>query len=219
MCNTTNKPITKTNKEHSAIRIFLMYLWRSIAAGVMIALAGYVYLNCENKYVGALLFSIGLITICYYSLNLYTSIVGYICNQSNLTKFLGRLLVAIIGNAIGCFIVAGMPISDVAINSLQIINNKTDVFSAFTNSFLCGMMIFIAVDIYKTKHSIIGILFCIPCFILSGMEHSVANMYYFFLAPSIKHLLFIGIYIIGNGIGSIFANVVLTAHTRLVNKR
>lgn len=218
MMNDTSN-ITKTNKEHSAMRNFLLYLWRSIAAGVMIGLAGYVYLSCENKYIGALLFSIGLITICYYSLNLYTGIVGYIFNQSNRTKFLNRLLVTIIGNAIGCFIISMMSISDIAINSLQIINNKANIFSAFTKSFLCGIMIFIAVDIYKVKHSIIGILFCIPCFILSGMEHSIANIYYFFLAPSIKHLLFIGIYIIGNGIGSIFANIVLTAHTRLVNKR
>ena len=218
MMNDTSN-ITKTNKEHSAMRNFLLYLWRSIAAGVMIGLAGYIYLNCENKYVGALLFSIGLITICYYSLNLYTGIVGYIWNQSNRINFLGRLLVVIIGNAIGCFIVASMSISDMAINSLQIINNKTDIFSAFTNSFLCGIMIFIAVDIYKTKRSIIGILFCIPCFILSGMEHSVANMYYFFLAPSIKHLLFIGMYVIGNGLGSIFANVLLTVHTQLISKR
>ena len=42
---------------------------KSFLAGVAIALGGYVYLSCENKYVGAFLFSVGLLTVLYFGLN------------------------------------------------------------------------------------------------------------------------------------------------------
>ena len=61
-----------------------------------------------------------------------------------------------------------------------------------------------AVEIYKKKQSVIGILFCVPVFILSGFEHSIADIYYFTTTNiiNLNSFIFILIVIIGNAIGA-----------------
>lgn len=200
----------KINKNY--IINFLSVFIPAITAGILIGLVSYIYLKCENKYVGTILFSIGLITICYYHLNLYTGMIGYLFEDFYVNY--KKNIICLIGNVIGTWVMALVPLSEKVQCSLNnIILNKT--FSqAFYNSLLCGVLIFIAVNIYKRRKSIIGILFCVPCFLLSGMEHSIANMYYFFHEPSIKYFLLIVIYIIGNGIGAIVINFLLNYHLR-----
>ena len=63
---------------------------------------------------------------------------------------------------------------------------------------------FAAVNIYKEHKSLIGIIFCIPTFILCGFEHSIADSFYFFSASQITLpiVIFILITIIGNAIGA-----------------
>ena len=38
--------------------------WTGIASGMMVGIGGTVYLSCENKVVGAVLFSVALLVIC-----------------------------------------------------------------------------------------------------------------------------------------------------------
>ena len=47
------------------------YLIKGIYAGVMIGIGGIAYLSITNKIIGAFIFSIGLISICIYNMNLY----------------------------------------------------------------------------------------------------------------------------------------------------
>ena len=49
-------------------------------------------------------------------------------------------------------------------------------------------------------------VFCIPVFILSGFEHSIANMFYFAAAGSLSLnvILYILTVILGNSVGGIF---------------
>ncbi|MBQ2175260.1 MAG: formate/nitrite transporter family protein, partial [Alphaproteobacteria bacterium] len=58
-------------------------------------------------------------------------------------------------------------------------------------------------SIYRDKQTVTGILFCIPVFILSGFEHSVADIFYFAASGivSLKAFCFICIVILGNSIG------------------
>lgn len=184
-------------------------LIKSIGAGTMIGISGYTYLCCNNKYIGALLFCIGLITICTYNLNLYTGKVGYIIISHNKYDYLLKLIMIIICNAIGCWLISIAPLPDSILYSLQMSITNKDIATSFPKSLLCGVLMFIAVDTYKQRNSIVGIIFCVTAFIISGMEHSIANMYYFFLIPSIKYLVLIFIYIVGNGIGSIIASLIL----------
>ena len=66
-----------------------------------------------------------------------------------------------------------------------------------------------AVQSYRAKNTCLGILLCIPAFILSGFEHSIADMFYFALAAigglgGLRVLWFLLLVIAGNSLGGCF---------------
>ena len=196
---------------------YFSYLIRGIFAGLMIGIGGTIYLSMDNKIIGSFLFSIGLLMICMYNMNLYTGKIGYVV--VNKKSYLMELLLTLIGNFIGTYIVAiGMlnsrfsSISDKAkvICDMKLNDN---LISILILSCLCGMLMYIAVNNYK-KHSTsigkyMGIFMCVMVFILSGFEHSVANMFYFSVAGMLSWntLLYILIMVIGNSIGAIIISL------------
>lgn len=192
---------------------YVDYLIKSIFAGIMIGIAGTVYLRVDNNIVGSFLFSIGLLVICMYGMNLYTGKVGYIL--INKVNYIYELLITIAGNFIGTFLVAKLVLltrfKDVSDKALEIVNLKLNdnLLSIFILSILCGVLMYIAVNNYKKINNEIGkyscIFMCVMVFILCGFEHSVANMYYISVANllSLKSLLYILIMILGNSVGSI----------------
>lgn len=192
---------------------YVDYLIKSIFAGIMIGIAGTVYLRVDNNIVGSFLFSIGLLVICMYGMNLYTGKIGYIFINS--FNYIYELLITIAGNFIGTFLVAKLVLltrfKDVSDKALEIVNLKLNdnLFSIFILSILCGVLMYIAVNNYKKINNEIGkyscIFMCVMVFILCGFEHSVANMYYISVANllSLKSLLYILIMILGNSVGSI----------------
>lgn len=192
---------------------YVDYLIKSIFAGIMIGIAGTVYLRVDNNIVGSFLFSIGLLVICMYGMNLYTGKVGYIL--INKVNYIYELLITIAGNFIGTFLVAKLVLltrfKDVSDKALEIVNLKLNdnLLSIFILSILCGVLMYVAVNNYKKINNEIGkyscIFMCVMVFILCGFEHSVANMYYISVANllSLKSLLYILIMILGNSVGSI----------------
>ena len=70
----------------------------------------------------------------------------------------------------------------------------------------CGILMYAAVWIYREKKTALGILFCIPVFILSGFEHSIADMFYFALAGLFnpRAFVFILLVVLGNSLGGLF---------------
>ena len=192
---------------------YVDYLIKSIFAGIMIGIAGTVYLRVDNNIVGSFLFSIGLLVICMYGMNLYTGKIGYIFINS--FNYIYELLITIAGNFIGTFLVAKLVLltrfKDVSDKALEIVNLKLNdnLLSIFILSILCGVLMYIAVNNYKKINNEIGkyscIFMCVMVFILCGFEHSVANMYYISVANllSLKSLLYILIMILGNSVGSI----------------
>ena len=51
---------------------FIDYFIKGIFAGFLIAIGGTAFLAVSNNYIGAFLFSIGLLMICIYGMNLFT---------------------------------------------------------------------------------------------------------------------------------------------------
>ncbi len=49
-----------------------------ISAGILISIGGSVFLACDNKYVGAVMFSVALLCICLKGYSLYTGKIGFI---------------------------------------------------------------------------------------------------------------------------------------------
>ena len=75
----------------------------SICAGVLISIGGCVFLACENRYVGSVLFSVALLCICLKGYALYTGRVGYIIESHKKSDF-AALAVILIGNLITTFL-------------------------------------------------------------------------------------------------------------------
>ena len=180
---------------------YLNCLVRAILAGMMIGIGGCVYLGCEVKWVGAILFAVGLFTIFSFRLDLYTGKVGYIFDNDR--SYVPYLLVVILGNFIGCLILGLMMPLDAAVNLANAKLDNYEFLPVLFKGVLCGMLMFIAADCYKNTKSFIATFVCVPVFILAGFEHSIADMFYFCSAGafSVESLVFIITVLIGNAIG------------------
>ena len=150
---------------------------RGVLAGMMIAIGGYAFLGCENRVVGALLFTVGLITITLFGFDLYTGRVGYWLTQTSAERW--QTLFSLPCNAVAaCWQECSRrPAGEVlALCEARLAKSPTTLL---TDGFFCGVLIYICVEIYKTRGTVKGILICIPTFILCGFEHSVADLFYF----------------------------------------
>ena len=175
-------------------------------AGICVSIGGCIYLNIQNNIVAAIFFSIALLMVCYLQLHLYTGKVGFVINNHN-KKEVADLGLMLIGNIIGTVCMGLIPLNINAEKIETIINNKMglELPIVFKNAIMCGVLMYIAVYIYKHRNSIVGILFCIPTFILCGFEHVIADCYYFVAAREINldSLIFLCITLLGNTAGSI----------------
>ena len=155
----------------------------AVSAGIMIAVGGSVFLSCDNKYVGAVLFSVALLCICYLGYYLFTGKIGYLANDLS-KKNIINLTVGLAVNLVVTFLL-GYLISFAFPSLVQkaYIMCSEKLEQTFLNTFIravfCGVLMFTAVEIFREKKTPLGIIFCIPVFILCGFEHSIADMFYF----------------------------------------
>lgn len=193
-------------------KILLETLKKAITAGLMIGIGATVYLSCESKLAGAMLFSIGLFTICYFGLNLFTGKIGYVID----TKNNPNCIIIWLGNLIGCGVTALLIRTAkpaLAETAVKLVETKLsqNIFAVMILSVFCGMLMYIAVENYKNNATPIGkqigILLCVTVFILCGFEHSVANMFYCILGitadNALRSLLFILLVSVFNGVGAV----------------
>ena len=179
----------------------LKVLVSAILAGICIGIGCNIYLSCDNKYIGAALFSVGLITILTFGFNLYTGKVGYIVE--NKLSFAIDVLIILLGNIIGCILFGLAFQSNIAAEMCALKLSNSAMMTLY-KSIMCGILMFVAVDSYKVNQNFLLTFLCIPVFILSGYEHSIADIIYFTMGRvdfSIEYICFITIVIIGNAIG------------------
>lgn len=176
---------------------------KSVYAGFMIGIGGIVYLSVENKIIGSLLFSFGLLTIVTQGFYLYTGKIGFVKKCSELLD----MFFIIVGNFVGTFIAALMSnAAHLNINSIELASNKLNksITDVFFLSVFCGVMMFLAIDNFHKSKNVLFIIAPVMIFILSGFEHSVANMFYFNLAGhySLKTFGYLIVMLVGNGLGA-----------------
>lgn len=195
----------------------IITLIKATYAGIFIGIGGTAYLALDNKVIGSILFSIGLLTICIYNMNLYTGKIGYIIERKK--GYITELLITLIGNFIGASL-TGLIVRLTRYNNYidkakSLVETKLNdnLLSIFILSIFCGILMYIAVNNYKketnTLSKYILIFFSVVVFILSGFEHCIANIFYFAVSLSIntKVLLYLLIMIIGNSLGSIIISL------------
>ena len=189
-----------------------------ILAGTMISIGGTVFLSLygTNKIIGAVLFSVALLCICMQGYSLYTGKIGFILSNHS-KEDMSILWFGLLGNLIATVVfgvVLSYAIPSISVVAAEICKVKLTQgwFSAFVRAIFCGMLMYQAVSIFK-KHdkNLMGIILCIPVFILSGFEHSIANMFYFAAARSlsVEVIIYIITVILGNSLGGIFFELLL----------
>ena len=184
-------------------------------AGVMISLGGAVYLACENKIVGAIMFSVGLTVILIFSFLLFTGKTAYVFQ--NKPSYLLTLCLIWIGNIAGCMATGALiflskpALSETAVELCTKKLTQSPIQTIILGA-LCGILVYIAVDFFRSdddkKHYVKYLLVftCVPVFILCGFEHSVADMFYFaaskmlYSGSGIVYILWVSL---GNLIGAI----------------
>lgn len=184
----------------------------AVLAGMMIGMGGTVYLSQTNSVVGSFLFAVGLFTVVVFQLHLFTGKIGYLPFQ-NLT-YLTELLITWIGNLVGTFLTATMVRNSriyegmaERVEQIAAVKLNDDFLSIFLLAIFCGMLMFIAVDCFKTQKGstlqFIGVFVPVMVFILSGFEHVIANMFYFSLSASWSGHCFASVLVLtlGNSIG------------------
>ena len=181
---------------------------KSIYAGLVIGLGGFVYLNCDDKVIGSFLFSIGLIAVLTFGFNLYT---GKVCSMEYLAKP-KRLVPVWIGNLIGTLFMSMYTIGHAKTidTAKTIVENKLLKNPGVTllDSIVCGFCIAIAVKGYvrvRNAGRYLIVILGVMVFILAGAEHCIADMFYIFCARmiSLRSIVFILFVTLGNSIGGI----------------
>lgn len=188
----------------------------------------------NSKVLGAFLFPIGLILICNFGYFLYTGKICYLFEnkeQSYKEKLLS-LLIGLFGNLVGCFVIALLirliyhgSISEIVSSTITTITPDGLLFNNLENtvntkigyewykmiilSAFCGMLVYIAVEGFKVIEHHIGkylvLILAIAGFIICGFEHSVANMFYYFLSGTFTLNAFLSLLlcVIGNSLGGL----------------
>ena len=172
---------------------------KSIGASILIALGDYALLKLGSP-IGPVIFAFGLLGVCYMGQNLFTGKCGFIFQDK--IKYYDLILILLVNLIFGYLIGLLFSITDKDVFMEAILKvNKWDLsLSFFIKSILCGIIMYIAVYMYK-KGSALGIIFGIPLFIFCGFQHCIANVITMGVARCFD--LSIIICIIGNFIGSI----------------
>lgn len=207
---------------------YIKTLIKGILAGICISIGGWLCLKTNavmsNNILGAFLFPIGLILICNFGYFLYTGKICYLFEnkeQTYKTKIID-LCLGLCGNMLGCLIIslllnlAARNLNYVVFENVQnmvLIKVNYKWYEMIILSAFCGMLVYVAVEGFKVIENIIGkyvvLILAIAGFIICGFEHSVANMFYYFLAGdfSYKAILSLLICVVGNSIGGLFIPV------------
>lgn len=185
-----------------------------ILAGISISIGGTVFLLCESKIVGALFFTVGLFCVCAFGFSLFTGKVCYLFDNER--SYALRLPVIWLGNLAGALIAAFLEMQTrlgpgLTEKAAAICQTKLGqgLLSAFILAIFCNIMIFVAVEGYKTiPHELgkyLAIFFGVTIFVICGFEHCVANMYYFTVghAWSGEAILYLLVMTVGNALGGV----------------
>lgn len=190
------------------------HIFKSMLAGMLIAVAGAVFLSCQTmipdksiaKVVGSFLFSIGLIGVLVLEADLFTGKIGYVDTWSKL----GLASTALVFNLIIAFLIGllykGINFSSMSVNGVFPFDSRLakEWYQLLFDGFICGVLIYLAVELYKKTKSFIPVIICVMAFILSGAEHSIADAFYLG-ASQLSLVAFgkLGLVIAGNAAGSL----------------
>ena len=186
----------------------------AVLAGLCVGFGGLVYLQVENRVVGAALFTIGLFFICSLGFHLFTGKVCYVFRNDR--DYALNLPLIWLGNLLGTGLTAGaasltrgFPLLRENAMALCQVKLGDSLLSLFFLGMLCNIFIYLAVEGYaRNPHELgkyLSLFFGVMVFILAGTEHCVADMFYFWMAGawSGRAVLCVLVISLGNAVGGI----------------
>lgn len=153
---------------------------KSLAAGILIALGGWIYLSVPDKIIGAFLFSIGLLTIRIFKLDLFTGKTQFLFTPQ---ISICQLIVILINNIMGTIIIAILfyllKFDNANVVALSQAKMALPWYSLLISGCACGALMTIAT---RAESPLWLSIMCVMAFILAGFEHCIADSFYFFAA-------------------------------------
>lgn len=176
-------------------------------AGISISLGAYMNLQ-HPGILGAILFSIGIMSVCKFRFVLYT---GAIRKTEDPCHILALLLI-LIGNIAGCVLMSfwSMFNTDIVSSCQKIVMQRTDwgFLECMARGAGCGFIMTLAVSTWKKTPW--PLLIGIPAFVLCGFTHSVADAFYYSVGWDVltgaSFLAYLGT-VIGNFVGGIIYKI------------
>ncbi len=155
----------------------------AILAGICISIGCVVNLRTGGV-AGAVLFAFGLTAVVYYGLKLYTGTAGFVRRNGDW----GMLATVLAGNIAGCLLMALMirfAQPDCIEPATAITNYRLakGALPCFMLAIGCGFIMTTAVQ-FARQGKMLALLLGVPVFILCGFTHSIADAFYFMLAPA-----------------------------------
>ena len=157
------------------------FILMSIFAGVLIGVAGLVYLRVGGL-AGAVLFAFGLLCVVMCGAQLYTGKAGYLPYRQ-----FPRLVVMLAGNAVGCLLAAcvarycGSEALHANLDKILSARLAASWDALLVTSMGTGMIMTLAVYGARRGHYL-PLLFGVPVFIMCGLPHCVADAFYYVAA-------------------------------------
>jgi len=183
------------------------YVFSCILAGIFIGLAAAIYLRTGATIFSSLLFSLGLLFICFKGYHLFTGKVGTI-------KYTGikclYMLIMLIFNVFGAILVSSYFWVMTQDAAQLIIDARLSHTAAehIIPAIGCGMLMWTAVKAFQTNKifGLIAIPLCVIAFINSGFYHCIADAAYYAMAGDYMPFLHSRWWatVVGNTIGSLF---------------
>ena len=172
---------------------------KSIGAALLISLGNYALLKLGEP-IGPIIFALGLLGVCYMGLNLFTGKCGFLFQDK--IKITDLLIILIVNLIAGYLLGLMYSTCDTTVfaNAVNKVATWDISIAFFIKSILCGIIMYIAVYMYK-KGTPLGIIFGIPLFIFCGFQHCIANIVTLGVARTFD--LSILVCILGNFIGSL----------------
>lgn len=150
----------------------------AVFAGMLIGIGGLTYLNVGGI-TGAILFAFGLLCVVMCKAQLFTGKAGFLPLKEQIL-----LLPMLIANAIGCFLTAIFtiytlnPQVQATLDKIMASRQEASPDNVLISAIGTGMIMTLAVYGAQQKN-FLPLLFGVPTFILCGLPHCVADIFYY----------------------------------------
>jgi formate/nitrite transporter FocA (FNT family) len=187
------------NDEYPINRIILS----GILAGIFLSIFSYIYIYIENKYVGSIIYSGGILTVLILDLEL--CIWRFYYKNIDILYLLLIIILNLIGVTLVSLFINYLNKDTSKINQYVSLELNKSYPNLFFDSIICGIIIGLGIILFQLTNNIILLIIFISSYLLLGTNHFISNSFYILTTIKIfgneECLKFLIINLLGNFIG------------------